>query len=125
MTFWPIVVGRGVVVPSVVRAVVVPLYGSGRPEYGDPPFFDIMDPADVDIFSWDWSVIDFPHDGIIGFSVTSQPPLITIGTPILFGTLIQVFVGPGPVETYDLTCQAIFSTGRVLDWGVRLDVEPL
>jgi hypothetical protein len=121
---WPIIDGRGLSVPTVGRAVVVPLTGN-RPAYGAPSAFDAMDPEDVDVFSWDWSVIDFPNDTIIAVSVTSRPPLITIGAPVLIGTLVQVFVGPGPVETYDLTCQAIFSTGRVLDWGVELDVQPL
>lgn len=121
---WPIVDGRGVSVPTVSRAVVVPLTGS-RPEFGTSPAFDAMDPEDIDVFSWDWSVIDFPNDTIIGVSVTSRPALITIGTPVLIGTTVQVFVGPGPVETYDLTCQARFSTGRVLDWGVELYVQTL
>jgi hypothetical protein len=121
---WPIVEGRGVVVPSVGRLAVVPLSGN-RPALGIPPSFDPCDPQDVDVFAWDWSVIDFPNDAITSVSVTSEPPLIAISKPILVGALVQVFVGPGPAEDYDLTCHVTFSTGRILSWGVEISVQPL
>lgn len=123
---WPVEDGRDVLVPGVGRSVVVPLLGN-RPALGAPSFFDAMDPTDVDVFAYDWSVIGFPGDQIVAASITADPPLLTIGQIILVGDVIQVFLGPvtGSCTTLDINCSVTFATGRVLDWGCEISVQTL
>lgn len=126
MPIWPVEDGRDVLVPGVGRSVVVPLLGQ-RPALGAPPFFDAMDPADVDVFAYDWSVIGFPGDQIITASVTADPALLTIGSVTVVGDVIQAFLGPvtGTCTTLDINCSVTFATGRVLDWGCEVNVAVL
>jgi hypothetical protein len=124
---WPVESGRDCAVPSVGRTAVVPLIGH-RPALGSPPFFDPMDPLDVDLFQFDWSTVAFPGDAITDATITSEPPIVVISAPIVFGQTVQAFIGPltGPVpETIDLNCSATFVSGRVLDWGVEISVQKL
>jgi hypothetical protein len=123
---WPVEVGRGVLVPGVGRSVVIPLVGQ-RPALGNPPLFDAIDPNDVDLFGFDWSVIGFPGDQIVAASITADPPLLTIGQVIVTGDVIQAFLGPvtGHCTTLDINCSVTSATGRVLDWGCEISVQTL
>jgi hypothetical protein len=118
-TLWPLEDGRACIVPGVGRVV------KATPPGNIPAKFDQMDPSDVDILAFDFAVLAFPGDPIVAASISSEPPLLTIGTPVLFGTLVQSFVGPatGPAETYDINCVATFASGRILDWGAECSVS--
>lgn len=126
MPFWPIEPGRGITVPYVVRSVIVPPVGS-RPALGNPPFFDAMDAQDQDMFNCDFSQLTFPGDALVGAAVTASPASTTIGPPLIFGNVIQALVGPSSVATitYDITFSAAYASGRVIDWGIEVSVQPL
>jgi hypothetical protein len=119
---WPVDEGRTCVVPGVGRIVLV-FPPENRPG-GPPSSFDQMDPADVDVMAFDFSPCAFAGDVIVAVSLSADPPLMTIGTPIVFGSIVQSFIGPaiGPVETYDINCTVTFASGRILDWGAECSV---
>lgn len=126
MPLWPVEDGRDCVVPGAGRRVAVPLIGN-RPALGLPPFFDAMDPSDVDVFVYDWAPIAFPGDRIIAATIVCVPAQLTISTPIIFGLLVQAFIGPSTnaTKTFDITCAVTFVSGRVLDWGCEISVQSL
>jgi hypothetical protein len=119
---WPIEEGRACVVPGVGRSVLVSP-PDNRPG-GPPSSFDPLDPSDIDVVAFDFSPIVFAGDPIVAATISSEPPLLTIGPPILFGSLVQTFIGPGPVETYDINCTVTFASGRVIEWGAECSVAP-
>lgn len=107
--------GRNAQVPAALRAV------QADDGSGPPTALDNMDMADVDLVTFDWSTCCRTGDTIIAATASATPNSIAIGTPVIFGELVQVSVGPASaVHTYEITCSATFRSGRVLNWPATL-----
>jgi hypothetical protein len=121
----PVQPGRDVLVPTLGRQVVVAKHS--RNPVPKLSYLDQMDPADVDLFQWDFTPAAFPGDPLVAVRVSATPPTLTIGNPILFGATAQVFIGPASKAplTYGLRVSATFESGRVLDGDTSLPVESM
>jgi hypothetical protein len=121
----PIEPGRDVLVPTLGRRVLVT--NRSHHPVAPPSTLDRMDPADVDVFQWDFGAVAFPGDPLVLVEVAVTPSTLTVGPPLLFGNAAQVFIGPAVTTplTYGLEVSATFGSGRKLDSDIFLSVEPL
>lgn len=126
-----------VMLPPAVRRVVVPIEGDDymsdfEIRFPEPAFFSPLDPTDIDLFTFDWSVRGFPGDTIVFASIVSIPSGVNfLGPAFISGQSVTITIGPfGPTipplpMTYSLRCMAVFGSGRISNYSVPFIVENL
>lgn len=96
----------------------------------EPPIFSAMDPADTEVFTFDWSSRAEPGDPIASVTVRSIPAGMNFVGPVFVdGYLVEVTCGPMSLPeiptVFGLRCSVVFVSGRRSSFTIAVPVRTL